>query len=249
MTLPNSNPNPLDSPLETKLGASPPPRAGGLALAVLVCLAWGGLILLKSHWPSLTPAHFSRHLEIPPLVMKGGDPYLRALMRTISASESNTPHPYHVIYGGQHVQDLSQHPDRCITIKGGPNRGNCSTASGRYQFLNTTWAEKARRYHPQPHKFLLWKHYSFEPQYQDQVIYRWLADSQAWGTDLSQLLRNGAIEQVLKHLSPTWTSLGYGIESNWMSPRLPKLYEQLLREELQSIAGSTTDPFTARPRE
>ena len=35
-----------------------------------------------------------------PLVMEGGDPYIRALMRTISAAESNTSDPYHVLYGG-----------------------------------------------------------------------------------------------------------------------------------------------------
>jgi muramidase (phage lysozyme) len=197
---------------------------------------WGSVALLKDHWPTLTVPQFSSRVDIPPLAMEGGDPYLRALMRTISASESNTPQPYHVIYGGQHVKDLSQHPDVCITIKVGPNRGNCSTASGRYQFLNTTWAEKATKYHPHPQKFLFWKNYSFEPQYQDQVLYRWLSDSQAWGVNLSDKLKTGAIDEVLKRLSPTWTSLGYGIETNWMSHRLPQLYKQLLQEELELVS-------------
>jgi muramidase (phage lysozyme) len=164
--------------------------------------------------------------------MEGGDPYLRALMRTISASEANTAQPYNVIYGGQHVQDLSEHPNRCVKIFMGPNRGNCSTASGRYQFLNTTWAEKAGKYHPEPQKFLLWKNYSFEPEYQDQVLYRWLADTKAWGIDIGAQLRAGHLDQVLRHLSPTWTSLGYGIEDNVMTKRLPELYQRLLEEEL-----------------
>ncbi|MEO0490245.1 MAG: glycoside hydrolase family protein, partial [Cyanobacteria bacterium J06659_2] len=73
-----------------------------------------------------------------PLEMQGGDPHIRALMRTISASESNTAEPYHVIYGGQHVKDLSQHPEICVDIASGPNAGNCSTAAGRYQFLDKT---------------------------------------------------------------------------------------------------------------
>ncbi|MGB5713726.1 MAG: glycoside hydrolase, partial [Waterburya sp.] len=34
-----------------------------------------------------------------PLVMGGGDPYVRALMRTITASEANVTHPYNVVYG------------------------------------------------------------------------------------------------------------------------------------------------------
>ena len=71
-----------------------------------------------------------------PLVMKGGNPYIRALMRTITASEANVRQPYNVIYGGSLVNDLTRHPDRCMTIIAGPNKGNCSTAAGRYQMLN-----------------------------------------------------------------------------------------------------------------
>ena len=41
-----------------------------------------------------------------PLVMQGGDPYLRALMRTISASESNVLRPYHVLHGSSFVWTL-----------------------------------------------------------------------------------------------------------------------------------------------
>ncbi|MEY2985681.1 MAG: hypothetical protein RLZZ568_2298, partial [Cyanobacteriota bacterium] len=178
MTHPGVNPDPLESLLEPK--PTPlSPWAGWLIWGSLAMVAWGGMTLVKPAWVTFPAAQFSRHLVISPLVMEGGDPYLRALMRTISASEANTAQPYHVIYGGQYVEDLSQHPNRCVIIKAGPNRGNCSTASGRYQFLNTTWAEKARQYHP--HQFLRWQNYSFEPQYQDQVLYRWLADSQAWG--------------------------------------------------------------------
>jgi muramidase (phage lysozyme) len=171
-----------------------------------------------------------------PLTMRGGDPYIRALMRTISASESNTSTPYAVLYGGQHIKDLSRHPDRCITIRVGPNRGNCTTAAGRYQFLTTTWQEKARLYHPEPPAWYTpWSTYSFEPQYQDQVVHAWLSDPAAWGYDLSALLQQGQVDQVLELLSGTWTSLGYGIESNSMTSRLPEIYSQVLQEELEAI--------------
>ncbi|MEA5535358.1 glycoside hydrolase family protein [Crocosphaera sp. XPORK-15E] len=170
--------------------------------------------------------------KIQPLVMKGGDPYIRALMRTITASEANVSKPYHVLYGGQYVSNLDQHPDRCITIVTGPNQGNCSTAAGRYQFLNTTWASKAKRYHPNHSGLFWWKSYSFEPEYQDKVVYRWLSDPNAWGVNISQLLQGGKIEDVLRLLSGTWTSLGYGIETNSMSSHLPKIYQQMLQEEL-----------------
>lgn len=168
------------------------------------------------------------------LKMRGGDPYIRALMRTISASEANYPQPYSILYGGQRVEDLSRHPEQCITIISGPNAGNCSTAAGRYQMLNTTWYEKAQRYHPQPFPFGFWQSYSFEPRFQDAVIYAWLSDPQAWGTDISELLRQGKLDRVLRRLSGTWTSLGYGIEDNSITGRLPAIYQKVLQEELQA---------------
>lgn|GEM_PF-2459380 len=172
--------------------------------------------------------------DLPPLVMEGGDPYIRALMRTISASEANDPRPYSILYGGKHVSDLSQHPNRCIRILRGPNLGKCSTAAGRYQMINTTWYSMARRYHPKTSNFL-WKtrEYSFEPVFQDRVVHDWLSDPKAWNADLSQLLRQGELDRVLRRLSSTWTSLGYGIETNSMTRHLPKIYHEALQEELK----------------
>ncbi|MGM3308648.1 glycoside hydrolase family 24 protein [Anabaena sp. WFMT] len=169
----------------------------------------------------------------PPLVMQDGDPYIRALMRTISTSEANSNRPYSLLYGGQQVNDLSRHPEICVTIVTGPNIGNCSTAAGRYQIINTTWYQIARRYHPKPTQLMLWSSYSFEPEYQDVVVYRWLNDSKVWGTDISQLLRQKKLDEVLKRLSPTWTSLGYGIETNSNTRFLPQVYRKLLQEELK----------------
>jgi muramidase (phage lysozyme) len=168
-----------------------------------------------------------------PLVMRGGDPYIRALMRTISASESNSPRPYSILYGGQHLQDLSRHPDLCITIVSGPNTGDCTTAAGRYQMLTTTWYSKAKAYHPRSPFLFFGQDYSFEAEYQDEVVYHWLNDPSAWGVDLAELLREGQVNEVLRILSPTWTSLGYGIETNSMSSFLPEIYGEMLEEELQ----------------
>ncbi len=170
----------------------------------------------------------------PPLVMKGGDPYIRALMRTISASEASGNRPYSLLYGGQRISDLSRHPEMCITIVAGPNTGNCSTAAGRYQLINTTWYQIAPRYHPHPMQIMFWASYSFEPEYQDTVVYRWLSDSRVWGTDISQQLHQGNLDEVLRRLSPTWTSLGYGIETNSVSRSLPKIYQKILQEELKT---------------
>ncbi|MEC4819539.1 MAG: glycoside hydrolase family protein [Scytonema sp. PMC 1069.18] len=199
------------------------------ALLGFVCLLqWYIYGSLRSHPDPI----FSQ--QQPPLVMKGGDPYIRALMRTISASEASSHRPYSILYGGQHVNNLSRHPEVCVTIVTGPNKGNCSTAAGRYQIINTTWSRISRRYHPSPAQFMFWISYSFEPEYQDVVVYRWLSDPQVWGTDISQLLRQGKLKEVLRRLSPTWTSLGYGIETNSMSRYLPKIYQKMLAEELQT---------------
>ncbi|WP_333328333.1 glycoside hydrolase family protein [Microcoleus sp. LAD1_D3] len=175
--------------------------------------------------------------KLPPLAIKTGDPYIRALMRTISASESNVARPYHVVYGGKYILDLSRHPDWCVKIVNGPNRGKCTTAAGRYQFLTTTWKEKAKRYQARRANFLFWEDYSFEPEDQDAVVYAWLSDRKFWKADIPEMLRQERLTDVLRMLSGTWTSLGYGIENNSMSSRLPKVYREMLREELEN-AGS-----------
>lgn len=182
-----------------------------------------------------------------PLAMEGGDPYLRALMRTISASESNVPRPYSVIYGGEYFQGWNAHPDYCVYIPVGPNTGNCSTAAGRYQFITTTWEEQARKYHPDQPKVLFWRPYPFDPTSQDVVLHRWLADEYVWGVDFSQLLQEGQVERVLEILSPTWTSLGYGIETNSMSAYLPEIYGEMLEEELAALASAEGGPVVAQP--
>ena len=201
---------------------------GALALTVVLLKLYSGNSLERSPFNHSTSVY-----ETPPLVMKGGDPYVRALMRTITASEANDSRPYSVLYGGEHVWDLSRHPDRCVPIVAGPNIGDCTTAAGRYQFITTTWEKMAKRYHPGPSGFLFWQFYSFEPEYQDAVVYAWLSDKQAWSVDISKQLRRGRLNTVLQELSGTWTSLGYGIENNSMTGYLPEVYQRMLKEELQ----------------
>lgn len=200
-------------------------------LTIAAAAIMGYASLPKSPQLPVDPAWDSNPV---PLVMEGGDPYLRALMRTISASESNSARPYSLLYGGEHFSDLSQHPDECVPILSGPNQGDCTTAAGRYQFITTTWLEKAAQYHPDPGGLWFLREFNFSPLSQDEVVYRWLNDPEAWGIDLAQLLRQEQLTEVLEILSPTWTSLGYGIESNSMSDLLPQIYQQVLAEELQS---------------
>jgi muramidase (phage lysozyme) len=207
-----------------------------------IAITSGSFILLTLILQFCVPTHrklptdptFDR-AETPPLVMKDGDPYVRALMRTISASEASSRRPYAILYGGRYVADLSRHPEQCITITSGPNTGNCSTAAGRYQMINTTWFKMAARYHPKKDcvLFLFNCAYSFEPEYQDRVVYAWLSDEKAWGMNIPQQLKDGNLSAVRKHLSSTWTSLGYGIENNAITPQLAAIYQRVLAEELK----------------
>lgn len=199
--------------------------AVGLAALMLLLVWWWRPVLLMPGTRAL--------------VMPGGDPYLRALMRTISASESNVLRPYHVLYGGSYVWTLNQHPNRCEPIGRGPNRGNCSTAAGRYQLLAGTWVELAARHHPERTDDPLdATQLSFAPLYQDLVVHAWLSEAR-WG-NLSAQLRQGRIQPVLRRLSGTWTSLGYGIETNSMSRELPRVYQSVLKDEL-ARAGAAQD--------
>ncbi|MGC1309791.1 MAG: glycoside hydrolase family protein [Phormidesmis sp.] len=226
-------------------------RYDDLGPIVLTLLMFLGVAWAVSRWT--LPPHAlelmgaTDYVASPlPLEMTGGDPYLRALMRTISAAESNTADPYRLLYGGKRVKDLSVHPDECVRIVNGPNIDDCTTAAGRYQFLTTTWELEARKYHPErPAWYEVWEQPSFEPVYQDTVVYEWLADSAVWGMDLSALLQVGEVSEVLRRLSGTWTSLGYGIEDNSMSGLLPQIYEEMLVEELAQAAAEQSEMLPA----
>jgi muramidase (phage lysozyme) len=200
--------------------------AVGAALMLLLLWIWRPLLLIPG---------------TQPLTMAGGDPHLRALMRTISASESNVMRPYHVLHGGASVGTLERHPNRCEAIGQGPNRGNCSTAAGRYQLLFGTWIELAARHHPdRTDNAMDAVGLSFSALDQDRVVHAWLADPRAWRQDIAAQLRQGRVQPVLRRLSSTWTSLGYGIETNNMSRELPRLYQRLLKDELARSDGTAS---------
>ena len=207
-------------------------RTIGITIGCIAAL-WS-VVLLRQMGHRQIPNPTFETSQPPPLVMQGGDPYVRALMRTISASEASDRQPYSVIYGGTHAKSLDRHPEQCIRITSGPNINNCSTAAGRYQMINTTWAKMSKKYHPQSDclLFVFQCGYSFEPEYQDEVVHAWLSDERAWRMNIPQLLKAGELEQVRRRLSSTWTSLGYGIETNTITPKLAGIYQKLLQEEL-----------------
>lgn len=197
------------------------------------------LVLLILFWQGFGERKTSNINDIPPLAMQGGNPYIRALMRTITASEAFDSNPYSLLYGGKHFSDFSRHPNQCIKIVSGPHKEECSTAAGRYQILYVTWQEKVKKYHPKLANLSSINNHSFEPQVQDEVAYTWLNDHDVWGVDIAVLLQQGKLNQVLQILSGTWTSLGYGIENNQVTPLLPQVYQKMLAEELKRANSSS----------
>ncbi|RUT01532.1 lysozyme [Dulcicalothrix desertica PCC 7102] len=204
----------------------------GVFCLILVIIIWHGL----NHRQTKGINEYT-----PLLVMKGGDPYIRALMRTISASESQDINPYTQIYGGEHFSDFSRHPNKCVKIVSGLHQGECSTAAGRYQILTVTWQEKSEKYHSKLPKNLSINHTIFTPQAQDKVVYAWLNDRDAWKVDIALLLKQGKLNQVLKILSGTWTSLGYGKENNSITPLLSQVYQKVLAQELAQTNSSSSN--------
>jgi muramidase (phage lysozyme) len=56
--------------------------------------------------------------------------------------------------------------------------------------------------------------------------------------NISTQLKAGQLQTVLQNLSGTWTSLGYGIETNQMSPYLGEMYQKFLKEEQAKTGGN-----------
>ncbi len=60
----------------------------------------------------------------------------KAFLDTIAWAEGTlNPHGYNLLIGGEKIEDLSAHPQKCIPVKLG-DKSTCSTAFGRYQILD-----------------------------------------------------------------------------------------------------------------
>jgi muramidase (phage lysozyme) len=129
-----------------------------------------------------------------------------AFLSTIAGTEAPA---YNTLYGGGTFgDDYSQHPNRKIPITKGPNKGDYSTAAGRYQFLNSTWADEQKRLGLK----------DFSPASQDAAAWdlaaRTYSDATKGG-DLMEALNSGdpaRINAAAQVLNKQWTSLPGGIE-------------------------------------
>jgi muramidase (phage lysozyme) len=150
----------------------------------------------------------------------------RALLDTIAGTESPG---YDVIYGGRRFTDFSHHPNIRVTITSGPNKGNVSTAAGRYQFVIRTWTNEQKQLNLP----------DFSPQSQDKAAWH-LAQTvyhNNTNRDLGSDLKNGILDKVGPALHGTWTSLPGGIEQGVNANRFVVNYNKNLVKYKTPLGG------------
>ena len=132
-------------------------------------------------------------------------PEERALLDTIASTESPG---YNVMYGGSTFDTFGDHPRQYHTIMSGPNKGQKSSAAGRYQFLASTWDRLAKSHGLK----------DFSPMNQDIGALMLAREdyARATGRNLQDDLMSkdpAVLGGIGTALSKTWTSLPSGIES------------------------------------
>jgi muramidase (phage lysozyme) len=167
----------------------------------------------------------------------------RALLDLIAKGESGGR--YGAIYGGMETTDFSKHPNIANVILKGPNAGKKSTAAGRYQFKSDTWDETMRA--------MGIKNPDFTPSTQDKAAW-FLAQArykkESGGGDLLSTLRSGdagKIDEALRFLAKTWTSMQGGIEPNKATPHMgaADFMRSLPKTGAAAVAGANA-PVTNR---
>ncbi len=125
-----------------------------------------------------------------------------ALLETIAGPESSGQ--YDVIYGGSKFGDYSDHPRQYVTITSGPNKGQKSSAAGKYQFLGSTWDDQAQKLGLT----------DFSPASQDAAAWNLAQEEykRDTGRDLLSDLQAGDTSRVTSSLRNQWTSMPGGIE-------------------------------------
>lgn len=138
--------------------------------------------------------------------MEGMSSARREVLDTIAGTESPD---YNTLYGGRKIADLSRHPGIDVPIMSGPNVGKTSSAFGRYQFLEPTWKEQAKKLGLK----------DMSPASQDAAAWNLASETyqNKTGRNLEEDWASGdpAMRQsALRALSGVWTSLPGGIEQN-----------------------------------
>ena len=112
-------------------------------------------------------------------------PAEKAFLDTISWAEGTlNKNGYRILFGGEIVDDLSEHPEKCIPVRL-QGRITCSSAFGRYQIMD---------FHA--------KNMSFEPENQDQWAIKKLEKIGAL-----EKIKEGNIQEAISSSCRVWSSL------------------------------------------
>lgn len=141
-----------------------------------------------------------------------------AFMNAVAQNESNGK--WNVIYGGSTFDDYSQHPQTFVKIESGPNKGDVSSAAGKFQITYSTYKKWA------PKLGIT----DFTPE--SQVKIAWAIAKAEYkrltGENLLSVLQSGdeaAIKDAFKTLNKQWTSLPGGIEATQTKDSIYKEFE------------------------
>ena len=80
------------------------------------------------------------------LINARNDPNVLRFLNLIARGEGTEKYGYNTAFGGNYFGDLSQHPNIKKQFKQTDGKVNSSGASGRYQFLNSTWNGVSKKY-------------------------------------------------------------------------------------------------------
>ena len=118
------------------------------------------------------------------------DPNVRRYLDLLAYTEGTEKHGYNTTFGGGRIEDLSQHPNKVW----GRTGDGATTATGRYQFLGSTFNEQAKKLGLN----------DFGGQSQDLAAVNLMAERGA----INDII-NGDIDKANRKLSSTWASLPY----------------------------------------
>lgn len=80
------------------------------------------------------------------LINARNDPNVLKFLNLIARAEGTEKYGYNTAFGGDYFGDLSQHPNIKKKFTQTDGKVNASGASGRYQFLNSTWNGLSKKY-------------------------------------------------------------------------------------------------------
>ncbi|QTD62705.1 glycoside hydrolase family 104 protein [Acinetobacter towneri] len=84
-------------------------------------------------------------MKLSQLQQAYANPNMRKFLDLIAQAEG-VKHGYNTMFGNERFGNLSAHPNVRKAFKQTDGQTNYTTAAGRYQFLNSTWNNLAKRY-------------------------------------------------------------------------------------------------------